>query len=196
MKRNTKNVAKKKSEKNKAAAKHEKEQEIKKTAEKEMAEKADDKSQEADKIQELESRYNEVNDKYLRLYSEFDNYRKRTIKERLELSKTASEEVIIDLLPVLDDFDRALKSTENIENCDPVKEGMKLIYNKLYGVLDKRGLKPIESIGTPFDTDFHEAITYIPAPSEELKNKVVDEIQKGYKLHDKVIRYTKVVIGQ
>ncbi|HPE56897.1 MAG TPA: nucleotide exchange factor GrpE [Bacteroidales bacterium] len=196
MKRNTKNVAKKKSEKNKAAAKHEKEQEIKQTAEKEMAEKADDKSQEADKIQELESRYNEVNDKYLRLYSEFDNYRKRTIKERLELSKTASEEVIIDLLPVLDDFDRALKSTENIENCDPVKEGMKLIYNKLYGVLDKRGLKPIESIGTPFDTDFHEAITYIPAPSEELKNKVVDEIQKGYKLHDKVIRYTKVVIGQ
>ncbi|MEZ5147998.1 MAG: nucleotide exchange factor GrpE [Bacteroidales bacterium] len=182
--------------KNKAAAKHEKEQEIKQTAEKEMAEKADDKSQEADKIQELESRYNEVNDKYLRLYSEFDNYRKRTIKERLELSKTASEEVIIDLLPVLDDFDRALKSTENIENCDPVKEGMKLIYNKLYGVLDKRGLKPIESIGTPFDTDFHEAITYIPAPSEELKNKVVDEIQKGYKLHDKVIRYTKVVIGQ
>ncbi|MCB0823711.1 MAG: nucleotide exchange factor GrpE [Bacteroidales bacterium] len=196
MKRNTKNVAKKKSEKNKAAAKHEKEQEIKQTAEKEMAEKADDKSQEADKIQELESRYNEVNDKYLRLYSEFDNYRKRTIKERLELSKTASEEVIIDLLPVLDDFDRALKSTENIENCDPVKEGIKLIYNKLYGVLDKRGLKPIESIGTPFDTDFHEAITYIPAPSEELKNKVVDEIQKGYKLHDKVIRYTKVVIGQ
>ena len=196
MKRNTKNVAKKKSEKNKAAAKHEKEQEIKQTAEKEMAEKADDKSQEADKIQELESRYNEVNDKYLRLYSEFDNYRKRTIKERLELSKTASEEVIIDLLPVLDDFDRALKSTENIENCDPVKEGMKLIYNKLYGVLEKRGLKPIESIGTPFDTDFHEAITYIPAPSEELKNKVVDEIQKGYKLHDKVIRYTKVVIGQ
>ncbi len=148
------------------------------------------------KEKELEEKVNEINDKYLRLYSEFDNYRKRTIKERIELSKTASEEIIIDLLPVLDDFERAIKSNEASEDCDTIKDGMDLIYNKFKNTLEKKGLKPIETQGNEFDTDFHEAITQIPAPSDDLKGKVVDEIEKGYQLHDKVIRFSKVVIGQ
>ncbi len=146
--------------------------------------------------EELLVKIDELNDKYLRLYSEFDNYRKRTQKERIELGKYASEQMIVDLLPVLDDFERALESAKAIENCDPVKEGMGLIYNKFISILEKKGLKPIESIGTAFDTDYHEAVTFIPSPSDELKGKVVDELAKGYMLQDKVIRYTKVVIGQ
>ena len=146
--------------------------------------------------EEYKEKIDELNDKFLRLYSEFDNYRRRTSKEKLDLAKTASEELIIDLLPVLDDFERAIKSSEEAKDCEAVKEGMQLIYNKLYTILTKKGLAPIEAKGNAFDTDFHEAITYIPAPSEELKGKVVDEVEKGYLLHDKVIRYTKVVIGQ
>jgi len=138
----------------------------------------------------------ELNDKFLRLYSEFDNYRRRTSKEKLELAKTASEELIIELLPVLDDFERALKSAEDAKDCEAVKEGMELIYSKLSNVLAKKGLAQIEAKGEEFDTDYHEAITYIPAPSGDMKGKVVDEVEKGYKLNDKVIRYTKVVIGQ
>ncbi len=198
MKRKSKNVSKKKTEQNKTNEKQE--QQAKETAEKDIRQDVEmetDHEKKPDTEQEdWESRYNEINDKYLRLYSEFDNYRKRTIKERLDLAKTASEEVIIDLLPILDDFERAIKSTEEVKNCEPVKEGMNLIYNKLSGMLNKKGLKPIEAIGEEFDTDFHEAITYIPAPSDKLKGKIVDEVQKGYLLHDKVIRYTKVVIGQ
>lgn len=148
------------------------------------------------KEEELQDKVNEINDKYLRLYSEFDNYRKRTIKERIELSKTASEEVIIDLLPVLDDFQRAITSNEESEDCNAIKDGINLIYTKFKGTLEKKGLKPIESKGNEFDTDFHEAITQIPAPTEDLKGKVVDEVEKGYQLHDKVIRFSKVVIGQ
>ena len=148
------------------------------------------------KEKELEEKVNEINDKYLRLYSEFDNYRKRTIKERIELSKTASEEVIIGLLPVLDDFERANKSNEESKDCDAIKDGINLIYTKFKSTLEKKGLKPIESIGNEFDTDFHEAITQIPAPSKDLKGKIVDEIEKGYQLNDKVIRFSKVVIGQ
>ncbi len=145
---------------------------------------------------ELQKKVDEINDKYLRLYSEFDNYRRRTVKERIELSKTASEEVIVELLPVLDDFERAMKSTEESTECDAVKEGINLIYHKFKTTLEKKGLKPIEAIGNEFDTDFHEAITYIKAPSRKLKGKIVDEIERGYMLNDKVIRYTKVVIGQ
>jgi molecular chaperone GrpE len=146
--------------------------------------------------EELNEKLQELNDKYLRLYSEFDNYRKRTIKERIELSKTASEEVITELLPVLDDFERAVKSSADDQNCKAIKEGVDLILNKFKGILEKKGLKPIAAIGEEFDTDYHEAITYIPAPSDDMKGKIVDEIEKGYMLNDKVIRYTKVVIGQ
>jgi len=148
------------------------------------------------KEMELQEKIDELNDKYLRLYSEFDNYRKRTIKEKIDLSKMASAEVISDLLPVMDDFERAIKSTEDSDDCDAFKEGINLIFNKLKGVLEKKGLKPIEAIGKEFDTDFHEGIAYIPAPSKNLKGKIVDETEKGYMLNDKVIRFSKVVIGQ
>jgi molecular chaperone GrpE len=146
--------------------------------------------------QNLQQKIDELNDKYLRLYSEFDNYRRRTSKERIELGKTASAEIITDLLPVLDDFERAIKSAVDTQDCNAVKEGVNLIFNKFRNILEKKGVKAIEAIGQDFNTDFHEAITYIPASSEELKNKIVDELEKGYLLGDKVIRYSKVVIGQ
>lgn len=149
-----------------------------------------------DELTEWKEKAAEFNDKYLRIYSEFDNYRKRTLKEKLELSKTASEEIIIELLPVLDDFERALKAAQELEEKTPMFEGMELIYNKLKNTLEKKGLKPIEAKGEVFNTDFHEAITYVPAPSEEMIGTVMDEIEKGYLLGEKVIRYTKVVIHQ
>ena len=149
-----------------------------------------------DELIEWKEKAAEINDKYLRLYSEFDNYRKRTIKEKIEFSKTASEEIIIELLPVLDDFQRALKAAQELDEKTPMFEGIELIYNKFKNTLDKKGLKPIEAIGEEFSTDFHEAITYIPATSDDLKGKIMDEIEKGYTLGEKVIRYSKVVIGQ
>jgi len=149
-----------------------------------------------EKVDEMEANLAELNDKYLRLFSEFDNYRKRTNKERLELLKTASEELIIELLPVLDDFERGIKSMEDKDALQTSVEGMKLIYNKFLGILTKKGLEAMTSIGETFDTDFHEAITNIPAPSEDLKDKVVDEIEKGYLLNGKVIRFARVVVGQ
>ncbi|MCF8368961.1 MAG: nucleotide exchange factor GrpE [Bacteroidales bacterium] len=148
------------------------------------------------KEEELQEKLDEINDKYIRLYSEFDNYRRRTASERIELSKTASEGVITELLPVIDDFERAIKSSEEVKDCDAVKEGIQLIYNKMSAILKKKGLVAIEAIGKEFDTDFHEAITYIPASSKKMKDKIVDEIEKGYLLGDKVIRYTKVIIGK
>ena len=132
----------------------------------------------ATKEKELLEKIDEINDKYIRIYSEFDNYRRRTAKEKIELNKSASEDVIVDLLPVLDDFERAINSTADSDDCDAVKDGVNLIFNKFKGVLEKRGLKPIESKGEEFDTDFHEAITQIPAPSKDLKGKVVDETEK------------------
>jgi molecular chaperone GrpE len=145
--------------------------------------------------EEFQSKVNELNDKYLRLYSEFDNFRKRTLKEKIDLSRTASEDVIKELLPVLDDFDRAMASMGVSDQVDAVKEGVQLIHAKMKAVFTSKGLQEMRSVGEVFDTDFHEAITSIPAPTEELKNKVVDEIQKGYLLHDKVIRFAKVITG-
>jgi molecular chaperone GrpE len=145
--------------------------------------------------EEYQLKVNELNDKYLRLYSEFDNFRKRTLREKIDLSRTASEEVIKDLLPVLDDFDRAIVAMQATDKIEAVKEGEQLIHAKMKAVFASKGLEEIKSIGETFDTDFHEAVTSIPAPTEDLKNKVVDEIQKGYMLHDKVIRFSKVVIG-
>lgn len=145
--------------------------------------------------EEYQLKVNELNDKYLRLYSEFDNFRKRTFKEKIDLRQTAAEEVIIDLLPVLDDFDRAMVAMNASDKIEAVKEGVQLIHAKMKAIFTSKGLQEINSIGENFNTDFHEAITSIPAPTEELKNKVVDEIQKGYKLHDKVIRFAKVITG-
>lgn len=143
-----------------------------------------------------EAKINELNDKYLRLYSEFDNYRKRTLKERSELIKTASEELMKAILPVMDDLDRAVKANEQVQDVSVVKEGMGLIANKLKNIAQQKGLQSFESNGLAFDPDVMEAITHIPAASDEEKGKVVDEIEKGYKLGDKVIRFAKVVVGQ
>jgi molecular chaperone GrpE len=136
-----------------------------------------------------------LNDKYLRLFAEFDNFKRRTQKERVELLQTAGKDVVISLLPVLDDFDRANKAMENASDVAAVREGVQLVHSKLKGILAQKGLKEMESINTPFDTDNHEAITKIPAPNEELKGKVIDELEKGYTLNDKVIRFAKVVVG-
>lgn len=148
-------------------------------------------------VMELQMKCNELNDKYLRLYSEFDNYRKRTLKERIELGKTASEDIILSLLPVIDDIERALKSTlKTGDGLEVVpKEGLQLIYQKFKNLLAQKGLEVIPSIGEQFNVDFHDALTNIPAPSEDMKGKVIDEVEKGYILNGKVIRYSKVVVG-
>ncbi|KQC02248.1 nucleotide exchange factor GrpE [Pedobacter sp. Hv1] len=136
-----------------------------------------------------------LNDKYLRLFAEFDNYKRRTQKERIELLQTAGKDVVVSLLPVLDDFERALKATENTTEVSAIRDGIMLVQSKLKSILSQKGLKELESINTVFDTDIHEAITKIPAPSDDLKGKVVDELEKGYTLNDKVIRFAKVVVG-
>jgi molecular chaperone GrpE len=145
---------------------------------------------------ESEARVKELNDKFLRLYSEFDNYRKRTLKERAELIKTAAEDVFKAILPVIDDFERAIRANESIDNAQAVKEGMQLIYNKFKNTVNQKGLVSFESIGEPFDPDMMEAITHVPSEDKSQKGKVIDEVEKGYKLGDKVIRFAKVVVAQ
>ena len=152
--------------------------------------------EEADKFKELEKKASEINDKYLRLYSEFDNYRKRTIKEKSDIIKTAGEEVFKSFLPVIDDFERAIKANEKVDNPETIKEGIQLIYTKLRSNIQQKGLVAIESIGNNFDSDTMEAVTHIPATDESQKGKVIDEIEKGYKLGDKVIRFAKVIVAQ
>ncbi|MEP3390313.1 MAG: nucleotide exchange factor GrpE [Reichenbachiella sp.] len=146
--------------------------------------------------EKLQAEVAESKDKYLRLYSEFENFRRRTSKEKLELINSANENLIKDLLPVLDDFERADQSMTEEADIKSVKEGLDLIYNKFKGILEQKGVKKIEADkGSEFDVEYHEAITQIPAPEEELKGKVVDVIEKGYQLNDKVIRFAKVVTG-
>ncbi len=146
--------------------------------------------------EQLKAELAEQNDKFLRLYAEFDNFKRRTAKERIELIKTAGAEVLGSMLSVLDDFDRAQKSIMEATDTNAVKEGLNLVHHKLKTTLSAQGLKEMESsIGKTFDTDFHEAVTNIPAPSEDLKGKVIDELEKGYMLNDKVIRFAKVVVG-
>jgi len=147
------------------------------------------------KLGELQEKYDDLNDKYLRLYSEFDNYRKRTNKEKLDTLKSASADVITDLLPVLDDFDRAMKAMDDHGADEESIKGVELIYNKFKNILTQKGLEPMDSMGKEFDTDYHEAVTNIPAPSDDLKGKVVDVIEKGYLLNGKIIRFAKVVVG-
>jgi molecular chaperone GrpE len=136
-----------------------------------------------------------LNDKYLRLFAEFDNYKRRTQKERIELLQTAGKDVVVSLLPVLDNFERALKATENTNEVGAIRDGIVLVQTQLQNILGQKGLKEIESLNTAFDTDMHEAITKIPAPTDDLKGKVVDQLEKGYTLNDKVIRFAKVVVG-
>ncbi len=145
---------------------------------------------------ELQESLQQEKDKFLRLFAEFENYKKRTTKERIELYGTANQELMTVLLPVLDDFDRGLKEIEKTADAHTLK-GIQLIYNKFKGILEQKGLKQIDiNSGDAFDVDFQEAITQIPAPSKDLKGKVIDVVERGYKLNEKVIRYAKVVIGQ
>ncbi len=137
----------------------------------------------------------ELKDKYLRLYADFENFRRRTAKERLDLFSTANSDMMKTILPIVDDFERAMQSFEATTELEPLKEGVALIYNKLFKTLQAKGLKPMDSKGEPFDAELHESITQFPAPTDDLKGKVVDEIEKGYFLNDKVIRYAKVVVG-
>ena len=137
----------------------------------------------------------QANDKYLRLYAEFDNFRRRTSKERVELLQTAGKEIIVSLLPVLDDFERAEKAMEKSTDVEALKAGVALIQNKLNNILTQKGLKPMQSIGEPFNADLQEAVTNIPAPTDDMKGKVIDEMEKGYMLGDSVIRFAKVIVG-
>tara|TARA_R110000868_G_scaffold314893_1_gene575824 strand:- start:118 stop:684 length:567 start_codon:yes stop_codon:yes gene_type:complete len=155
------------------------------------------KENEPTEIEQKDIEIKVLNDKYLRLYSEFDNFRRRTQKEKLDLYKTAGEDIFKSLLSVMDDFERAKKSMEENQNYDSLKQGVDLIYNKFKSFFKSNGVEEMESsIGKDFDSEIQEAITQVPAPSKKMKGKVVDEVEKGYKLKDKVIRYAKVVVGQ
>ena len=149
-----------------------------------------------EKYDQMEKEHEELKDKYLRLFAEFDNYKKRTIKEKMELIHTAAENTMSSLLPVLDDFDRAKKSADDESSEENWTDGIKLVYNRLYQILKNSGLEPMVSDGEVFDPEMHDAITEIPAPTEELKGKIVDTIEKGYFLKDKLIRHAKVVVGK
>ena len=147
--------------------------------------------------EQLEKEVAELKDKHLRMFAEFENFKKRTSKERIDLFRNAGLEFFESMLPVLDDFDRAAKHREDSKETEEMAKGVDLIHSKLIGILDQKGLKAMDSsIGKAFDTDFHEAITQIPAPSKKMIGKVIDETEKGYLLNDKVIRYAKVVVGK
>ena len=147
-------------------------------------------------LEKLQAELQEQKDKYLRLMAEFDNFRRRTAKERIELIQTAGKDVIVSLLDVLDDCDRAEKQLQRSDDIAVQKEGIQLVFNKLRSNLQAKGVKAMESINADFDVEKHEAITEIPAPSEDMKGKVIDEVMKGYYLNDKIIRFAKVVVGK
>jgi|TARA_B110000483_G_scaffold162950_1_gene193095 molecular chaperone GrpE len=148
-----------------------------------------------DRIEELEQELSESKDKFLRLFAEFDNFKKRTAKERIDFRATAGMDALQAFLPVMDDFDRAKKVAENEDNNEEFSEGVKLVYQKLKSVLTSKGIKVMESTGETFDPELHEAITEIPAPTEDMKGKIIDTIEQGYYLNDKIIRYARVVVG-
>lgn len=160
------------------------------------SEAAEEQETEANRIEEMEQRWREMNDKYLRLSAEFDNYRKRTLKEKTELIKSAGERILGEILPVMDNFERALQSMETATNVPALREGVELIYSTFKDFLKQQGVQEMDCIHSEFDPDLQEAVTKIPAPTEEMKGKVVDCIQKGYTLYDKVIRFPKVVVGE
>ncbi|MFP4487798.1 MAG: nucleotide exchange factor GrpE [Bacteroidales bacterium] len=161
----------------------------------EIEEKQDSDNSEG-KEKDAEEKLAELQDKYLRLSAEFDNYRRRTLKERMELTRSAGESILLGILPVMDDFDRAMNLMESTPECKSMKEGIDLIYGKMKEFLKQNGIREIEAMDKDFDTDLHEAVTKIPATEKKKKGKVVDVIQKGYYLNDKIIRYSKVVVGE
>ena len=152
-------------------------------------------NQVTEEVNEWEKKYNDINDSYLRLMADFDNYRKRTIKEKADLIKNAGERIIIDFLPIVDNFERALESMKTAEDLDAVRQGVELIYNQIMSMMKANGVAVIETKEASFDTEYHEAITTIPAPTPELKDKIVDCTTKGYTMNEKVIRHAKVVVG-
>jgi len=143
-----------------------------------------------------EEKYNELNDRFLRLYAEFENFRRRSNKERLDLIATANAGLIKDFLPIMDDFERAITNNSTATEIDGVKEGFNLIFNKFKNTIESKGVKQMEAKGQPFDSELHEAIANVPAPDEKQKGKVIDDVEKGYFLGEKVIRYAKVIVGQ
>jgi molecular chaperone GrpE len=153
-------------------------------------------AEEISEVDALKAEIEDQKDKYLRLAAEFDNYRKRTMKEKSELILNGGKKCIESILPVVDDFERALSNMEKATDVNAVKEGVELIYNKFTAALGQNGVKKIEAIGQPLDTDFHEAIAVIPAPAEEQKGKVIDCVQTGYMMNDSVLRHAKVVVGE
>lgn len=157
---------------------------------------ADEKTQLETKVADLEQQLEKEKKEYLFLMAEFDNFRKRTMKEKVEIIKNAAEKAMKDILPVIDDFERALQAMNDQKDVEGLKEGVELIYNKFIKYLEANGVKAIESDKAEFDTELHEAVANFPTPEEELKGKVIDTVQKGYKINDKVLRHAKVVVGQ
>jgi molecular chaperone GrpE len=155
----------------------------------------DAETEEKDPISKLEAELTHINDKYLRLYSDFENYKRRVAKDRIEQTKMASADIFLSLLPIIDDLERALKSVDETNEKNSVIEGIKLIYSKIKSITASKGLTEMNSVGKPFDPELHDAIANIPAPSEGLKGKVVEETEKGYFLNDRVIRHAKVIVG-
>jgi len=153
-------------------------------------------SEQSSAVEELTRKLTEMQDKYIRLSAEFDNYRKRTLREKIELSKTGGESVIISLLPVVDDFDRAIVSMSDTDSCTAIKQGLELINTKLSAFLKQNGVSEIKAINEPFDPDIHEAVTSMAVDDASLKGMVIEVIRKGYTLHEKVIRFPKVVVGE
>lgn len=149
-----------------------------------------------DELEAMTQKCADLTDKNLRMMAEFDNYRKRTLKERMDLLKTASEKVLADMLPLVDDFERGLKAMETSDDVQAVKDGVELIYSKFISFLQQNGVKSIPTENVAFDTEFHEAITTFPAPSEDMKGKIIDCASKGYTLNEKVIRFSKVIVGE
>lgn len=145
---------------------------------------------------ELQTKFDELNDRYMRLFSEFDNFRRRTIKEKGDLLRSAGEDMLKDILPVWDDFDRAQKAMQASENITSAKEGFDLIYNKFTDALKKKGIEEMQCVGTEFNSDLHEAITEVPAPTEDMKGKIMDVVEKGYFINGKILKYAKVVVGK
>ena len=179
----------------------------KSTSAKEMNEKsvdnsvngAKDKSTESVKEQKeisADDKYNELNDRFLRLYAEFENFRKRTNQERLDMITNANAELLKDLIPIIDDFERAMANNESSEDIVAIKEGFSLIYNKYIGIMETKGLQVMNAKGEVFDPEFHEAVANMPTDDQKLKGKIIDDVEKGYLLNEKVLRYAKVVVGQ
>lgn len=162
----------------------------------EATEGAAEEQQPVDPLEQAKAELEKAKNEYLFLLAEFDNFRKRTIRERAELIKNAGEKAMEGILPVVDDFERAIQAGETTDDIDALREGITLIYNKFMKYLESNGVKPIESTGADFNTEYHEAVTTFPAPDESQKGKVIDTVQKGYMINDKVLRHSKVVVGQ